>query len=50
MEHKQEQGCTQCKENLNGLQKGMVGLSIYILITAIYGNIKLFQLITTLFN
>jgi hypothetical protein len=49
MEQKQEKGCTQCKENLNGLQKGMVALSVYILITAIYGNVKLYQLIVSLF-
>lgn len=49
MEEKQEKGCTQCKQNLNGLQKGMVGLAIYILITAIYGNVKLFEYVSTLF-
>jgi len=46
---KKEEGCTQCKENMNNMQKGMLVLSIYILITAIYGNVKLYELIVSLF-
>lgn len=44
----QEKECSTCKQNLNSMQKGMVVLSVYILITAIYGNVKLYQLVKEL--
>ena len=44
-----EEGCSQCKENLNNVQLGMIIFSVYLLITAIYGNIKLFELISNWF-
>jgi hypothetical protein len=44
-----EKECSQCKENLNGTQKGMLVLSIYILIASVYGTIKLFELAMTWF-
>ncbi len=46
---KKEEECSQCKKNLNGVQKGMVVLSIYILIASVYGTIKLFELAMTWF-
>lgn len=46
----EKEGCSQCKQNLNGMQSGMVIVSVYILITAIYGNVKLFELISTFFK
>ncbi len=44
-----EKECSQCKENLNGMQKGMLVLSVYILIASVYGTIKLFELAMTWF-
>lgn len=46
----EKEGCSQCKQNLNGMQTGMLVLSIYIMVTAIYGNVKLFELISTYFK
>jgi hypothetical protein len=46
----EKEGCSQCKQNLNGMQSGMVIVSVYILITAIYGNVKLFELVSTFFK
>ena len=41
--------CKQCKKGLNTTQKGLVVLSFYILISSIYGTIKLIQLLSDLF-
>ena len=41
--------CKQCKTALNTTQKGLVVLSFYILISSIYGTIKLIQLLSDLF-
>jgi hypothetical protein len=49
MKEKEKKGCSQCKQNLSTIQTGMLVLSVYIFITAIYGNIKLFKYITSLF-
>lgn len=48
MEEKKEE-CESCKKGFNLGQKTMVGLSVYLLITSIYGNVKLFQYIIDLF-
>jgi hypothetical protein len=44
-----EKECSQCKQNLNGVQKGMLVLSIYILIASVYGTIKLYELVASYF-
>jgi hypothetical protein len=44
----QEKECSTCKQNLNSMQKGMVVLSVYILITSIYGNVQLYYLLKEL--
>jgi hypothetical protein len=44
-----EKECSQCKENLNSIQTGMLILSIYVLVASIYGTIKLFELVTSYF-
>jgi len=49
MKEKEEKGCSQCRQNLSAMQTGMLVLSVYIFITAIYGNIKLFEYISSLF-
>jgi hypothetical protein len=41
----QEKECSTCQQNLNSMQKGMVVLSVYILITSIYGNIQLYHVL-----
>ena len=48
MEEKNEE-CETCKKGLNLGQKTMVGLYVYLLITSIYGSVKLFQYIIDLF-
>ena len=41
--------CKQCKKGLSTTQKSLVVLSFYILISSIYGTIKLIQLLSDLF-
>jgi hypothetical protein len=41
--------CKQCKKGLSATQKSLVVLSFYILISSIYGTIKLIQLLSDLF-
>ena len=38
-------GCKQCKKGLSKPQKGLLVLSLYILLSSIYGTVKLIQLI-----
>jgi len=49
MKQKEETGCKQCKNKLNGTQTVMVVLSIYIFLSSIYGTVKLFGLVKNLF-
>jgi hypothetical protein len=42
-------GCKQCEKGLSKSQMGLVGLSIYILGSSIYGTIQLIKLIYGLF-
>jgi len=41
--------CKQCKKGLSTTQKSLVVLSFYILISSVYGTIKLIQLLSDLF-
>ena len=49
MEEEKKEECESCKRGFDPGQKTMIGLSVYILITAIYGNVKMFQYIVSLF-
>lgn len=42
-------GCKTCKKGLSPSQKSLVVLSFYILISSIYGTIKLIQLLSSVF-
>jgi hypothetical protein len=44
-----EPECTTCKNPFNGIQKGILVLSVYILISSIYGTVKLVEEISSLF-
>jgi len=41
--------CKSCKKGFDPTQKTAVVISVYMLITSIYGNVKLFQYIASLF-
>lgn len=41
--------CQACKKGLNGTHWAMIVLSIYILISSVYGTFKLIGLISSLF-
>ncbi len=41
--------CRQCKKWLSTTQKGLLTISFYILISSIYGTIKLILLLSDLF-
>lgn len=41
--------CKSCKKGFEPSQTAAIGISIYILITSVYGNIKLFSYIMSLF-
>jgi hypothetical protein len=45
----QVSGCRQCKRGLNTTQKLLIVSGTFILLTSIYGTIKLIQDILTLF-
>jgi hypothetical protein len=40
--------CTTCKNPLSGVQKSIIVLSVYILLTSIYGTIELINLVSNL--
>jgi hypothetical protein len=44
-----EPECTTCKNPFNGVQKGIMVLSVYMLISSIYGTVKIVELISSLF-
>lgn len=48
IEEKSEE-CQTCKKGYSNVQKGMLLLSIYILISSIYGTVQLFKLFSSLF-
>lgn len=48
MEQKEAE-CTTCKNPFNGVQKGILVLSVYILISSIYGTIKIVEELSSLF-
>ena len=41
--------CQACKKGLNGTHWGMIVFATYILVSSIYGTIKLVSLISSLF-
>jgi hypothetical protein len=41
-------GCNTCKKGLSKTQKLLVGLSFYILISSIYGTIKILQFLSNI--
>lgn len=49
MEEEKKEECKSCKRGFDPGQKTMIVLSLYILATAIYGNVKLFQYLISLF-
>jgi hypothetical protein len=49
MEEEKKEDCQSCKKGLSMSQKYMVGISIYIMISGIYGTYKLFELLISLF-
>ena len=49
MEEQKKEDCQSCKKGLSVSQKYMVGISIYIMITGIYGTYKLLELLFSLF-
>lgn len=44
-----EKGCGTCKKRLNNTQIFMTVLSFYILLTSIYGSVKLFNELISIF-
>lgn len=48
MEEK-EPKCTTCKNPFNGVQKGIMILSVYMLLSSIYGTIKFIEQISSMF-
>jgi hypothetical protein len=42
-------GCKQCEKGLSTPQKGLLVLSLYILLSSIYGTVKLIELINNQF-
>ena len=45
----EKKDCKSCKKGFDSTQKTAVAISIYLLITSVYGNVKLFQYIASLF-
>jgi hypothetical protein len=49
MEEEKKEECKTCNKGLNISQKYMVGISIYILLSGIYGTYKMIESIINLF-
>jgi hypothetical protein len=45
----EEKECSTCSQSFSAGQKGMLVLSIYILGSSIYGTVKLFEYVSSLF-
>lgn len=48
MEEKEPE-CNTCKNPFNGVQKGIMILSVYMLLSSIYGTIKFIEQISSMF-
>ena len=44
------EGCSTCKKGLNNTAKWAIALSVYMLITSVYGTVQLFKYLMSLFQ
>lgn len=45
----QVNGCKQCKKGLNLTQKVLIGLSVYVFLSSVYGTIEIIKFLYNFF-